>query len=100
MTIAAPDAVGLLHTAASWFEANGCNVEACRAGTERDRARDVFIITGQVDTAALASVLGGQGAGSIVTRVATTPLHIALDITSRVINLTRDVITTVCRSRS
>jgi hypothetical protein len=80
VTIEAPDGVGLLHAAAAWFEGAGCNVEACRAGTEAGRARDVFIVTGQVDTAALASALSGPEAGSIVTRVATTPLHIAIDV--------------------
>ena len=80
VTIEAPDGVGLLHAAAAWFEAAGCNVEACRAGTEGGRARDVFIVTGQVDTAALASALSGPAAGSIVTRVATTPLHVAIDV--------------------
>jgi glycine cleavage system regulatory protein len=78
VTVAAPDGVGLLHAAAAWFEGSGCNVEACRAGTEGDRARDVFIVTGPVDTAALAATLGGERAGSIVTRVATTPFHVGL----------------------
>jgi predicted amino acid-binding ACT domain protein len=77
VTVEAPDGVGLLHAAASWFGTNGCNVEACRAGTEGDRARDVFIVTGPVDTAALAAALGGPASGSIVTRVATTPFHLA-----------------------
>jgi glycine cleavage system regulatory protein len=77
VTIEAPDGVGLLHAAAAWFETNGCNVEACRAGTEGGQARDVFIVMGPVDTAALARALGGPAAGSVVTRVATTPLHLA-----------------------
>jgi hypothetical protein len=80
VTIEAPDGLGLLHAAAAWFEASGCNVEACRAGTEGNRARDVFIVVGSVDTAALAAALGGPGAGSIVTRVATTPLHVAIGL--------------------
>jgi predicted amino acid-binding ACT domain protein len=80
VTIEAPDGVGLLYAAASWFEANGCNVEACRAGTEGDRARDVFIITGPVDTAALAAALGGPGGGSVVTTVVTTPLHVVASL--------------------
>jgi UTP:GlnB (protein PII) uridylyltransferase len=77
ITVEAPDGVGLLHAAAAWFEAHGCNVEACRAGTEGGQARGVFIVMGPVDTAALARVLGGPGAGSVVTRVATTPFHLA-----------------------
>ena len=80
VTIEAPDGVGLLHAAAAWFAGAGCNVEACRAGTEAGRARDVFIVTGQVDTAGLASALSSPQAGSIVTRVATTPLHVAIDV--------------------
>jgi hypothetical protein len=71
---------GCCTPSSAWFEANGCNVEACRAGTEGDRARSVFIVVGQVDTAALAAELGGPGAGSIVTRVATTPLHVAVGL--------------------
>jgi UTP:GlnB (protein PII) uridylyltransferase len=77
VTVEAPDGVGLLHTAAAWFEAQGCNVEACRAGTEGGQARAVFIVMGPVNTAALAGVLGGRGSGSVVTRVATTPFHLA-----------------------
>ena len=77
VTVEAPDGVGLLHATAAWFEANGCNVEACRAGLESGQARAVFIVLGPVDTAALAAVLGGPSAGSVVTRVATTPFHLA-----------------------
>jgi UTP:GlnB (protein PII) uridylyltransferase len=77
VTVEAPDGLGLLHAAAAWFEANGCNVEACRAGTEGAQARGVFIVLGPVDTAALARLLGGSEAGSVVTRVATTPFHLA-----------------------
>jgi predicted amino acid-binding ACT domain protein len=76
VTVEAPDGLGLLHAAAAWFEANGCNVEACRVGTEGARARGVFIVLGSVDTAALARLLGGPGADSVVTRVATTPFHL------------------------
>jgi hypothetical protein len=76
VTVQAPDGVGLLHAAAAWFEANGCNVEACRAGSAGSQARGVFIVVGPVDTAALARALGGPGGGSVVTRVATTPLHL------------------------
>jgi hypothetical protein len=76
VTVEAPDGVGLLHAAAAWFEAHGCNVEACRAGAEGGQARGVFIVMGSVDTAALAGVLGGPDVGSVVTRVATTPFHL------------------------
>jgi glycine cleavage system regulatory protein len=77
VTVEAPDGVGLLHAAAAWFEASGCNVESCRAGTDGGQARAVFIVMGPVNTAALAEVLGGPDAGSVVTRVATTPFHLA-----------------------
>jgi predicted amino acid-binding ACT domain protein len=94
VTVEAPDRVGLLHAAAAWFETNGCNVEACRAGTDGDRARDVFIVTGQVDTAALAAALGGPEAGSIVTRVVTTPLHLAVGLTTGGVRIGQRVLTT------
>lgn len=96
VTVEAPDRVGLLHAAAAWFETNGCNVEACRAGTDGDRARDVFIVTGQVDTAGLAAALGGPEAGSIVTRVATTPLHIAVGLTTGALRIGQTVLNTAC----
>jgi predicted amino acid-binding ACT domain protein len=107
VTVEAPDGVGLLHAAAAWFEANGCNVEACRAGTEGDRARSVFIITGPVDTAALASELSGPDAGSIVTRVATTPLHVTIGVISGLVRATKGAVRTAgklaslpCRRRN
>ncbi|HEY3810522.1 MAG TPA: hypothetical protein VGL49_03735 [Acidimicrobiales bacterium] len=92
VTVEAPDRVGLLHATAAWFEVNGCNVEACRAGTDGDRARDAFIVTGQVDTAALAAALGGPDAGSIVTRVVTTPWHVAVGVTASVLQVGQQVL--------
>lgn len=80
VSIEAPDRPGLLHTTARWFEEHGCNVDACRAGAERTRARGVFVVTGTVDTSALASALGGVGRGSVVTHVVTTPIHLGLDV--------------------
>jgi hypothetical protein len=77
VTVEAPDSFGLFHVAAAWFEAAGCHVDACRAGTENGRAHDAFIVTGPVDPAALAAVLGGQPAGSTVTMVVTTPMRLA-----------------------
>lgn len=76
VSIEAPDGVGLLHTAAAWFEAAGCNVEAGRAQVEKGRARCVFIVAGPVDTEGLAAALGGTARHSTVTLVATTPLHL------------------------
>lgn len=85
VTVEAPDRVGLLHAMTSWFEAHGCNVESCRGGTEGDKARGVFIVAGPVDTAALAAALGGVARSSVVTRVATTPLHVAANVTGGVL---------------
>jgi predicted amino acid-binding ACT domain protein len=80
VTVDAPDRLGLLHASASWFEAHGCNVESCRGGSDGHHARDVFIVAGPIDTAALASHLGGVTQGSVVTRVATTPLHLGASL--------------------
>jgi predicted amino acid-binding ACT domain protein len=85
VTVEAPDRVGLLHATAGWFEAHACNVESCRGGTEGDKARGVFIVAGPVDTAALAAALGGVARSSVVTRVATTPLHMAASVTGGVL---------------
>jgi UTP:GlnB (protein PII) uridylyltransferase len=87
VTVEAPDGVGLLHAAAAWFEAQGCNVEACRAGAEGPRARAAFVVAGPVDTAALAAVLGGQTQGSVVTTVITTPLHLVAGVLESVCSL-------------
>jgi hypothetical protein len=85
--------MGLLHATAAWFEAVGCNVEACRAETEHGRAREVFIVTGQLDTAALAAALGGQDTGSVVTRVVTTPVHVAAALVASALRTTRAAVT-------
>ena len=62
VTVRAPDRIGLLHAAASWFEEHGCNVEACHASSGSGRATDVFVIAGHVDPPALAAALGGAPA--------------------------------------
>lgn len=80
VTVDAPDGMGLLHATAAWLAAAGCNVEACRARSENERARAVFIVTGQLDTGTLAAALGGSHTGAIVTRVVTTPLHVAAGV--------------------
>ncbi len=77
VTVEAPDGMGLLHATAAWLAAAGCNVEACRAGVEHGRAREVFIVNGPLDTAALATALGGPDDGTVVTKVVTTPLHVS-----------------------
>ena len=87
VSIEAADRSGLLHTAATWFEDHSCNVEACRAGTEGTRARGVFVVTGSVDTTALASALGGVGRRSVMTHVVTTPIHLGLDAVTAVLRL-------------
>lgn len=70
VTVVAPDRIGLLHAAAAWFESHGCNVEACHASSHDGEARDVFVVAGHVDPAALATALGGapgtSGAGSLL----------------------------------
>lgn len=98
VTVTAPDRLGLLHATANWFETQECNLESCRGGTEGDRAKDVFIVAGAVDTAALASALGGVAPGSIVTRVATTPLHVAVGVASTAIHEVVAVSEVVSRS--
>ncbi|MCU4186932.1 hypothetical protein K6U06_21380 [Acidiferrimicrobium sp. IK] len=62
VTVRAPDRIGLLHAAASWFEGHGCNVEACHASSGDGTATDVFLIAGHVDPPALAAALGGAPA--------------------------------------
>lgn len=62
VTLRAPDRTGLLHAAASWLTANGCNVVACHASAEGGRAVDVFVIEGDLDPAAFAEALGGGSA--------------------------------------
>jgi predicted amino acid-binding ACT domain protein len=58
VTITAPDVPGLLWAAAEWFAAHGCNVESCRVTTHAGRAEDLFVVTGSVNPAALATRLG------------------------------------------
>jgi hypothetical protein len=100
VTIEAPDGVGLLHAAAAWFETAGCNVEAGRLGIDKGRARSVFIVAGPVDTEGLAAALGGTERRSMVTQVATTPLHVTLGLISGILRVaaeTRDRLSAGCR---
>jgi UTP:GlnB (protein PII) uridylyltransferase len=83
VTIEAPDQIGLLHAAANWLEAAGCNVEGARASSTGGRARGVLIVSGPVDTAALAAALSGPISNSPLAWIATTPLHFALDVAER-----------------
>ena len=62
VTVRAPDRVGLLHAAAAWFEAHGCNVEGCHASPGEGTVTDVFVVAGRVDAQALAAALGGATA--------------------------------------
>jgi predicted amino acid-binding ACT domain protein len=62
VTLRAPDRTGLLHAAAAWLTAHGCNVVACHASAEGGHAVDVFVIDGDLDPTALAEALGGGAA--------------------------------------
>jgi UTP:GlnB (protein PII) uridylyltransferase len=55
----APDRIGLLWAVASWFAANDVNVEAAHAVRRGARARGTFLVTGDVDSAALLGSLSG-----------------------------------------
>src|SRR5438309_1872452 len=60
--VEAPDRVGLLWALASWFAANGVNVEAANAVRRRGRAHGSFLVSGDVDAAALLGHLSGTHA--------------------------------------
>jgi predicted amino acid-binding ACT domain protein len=81
VTVDAPDVPGLLWAAADWFGTHGGNVEACRAGVEGARARDVFIVSGPVDGDELAARLGGaRTRAGRMARVATWPLGVGITV--------------------
>lgn len=85
VTVDAPDVPGLLWAAADWFGSHGGNVEACRVGSEGDRASDVFIVAGPVDADELAARLGGtRTRAGRVARGVTWPIAAATAVLRRV----------------
>ncbi len=58
----APDRVGLLWAISAWFAANSVNVDAASADRRWKRARGTFLVTGDVDSAALLGALSGTAA--------------------------------------
>jgi predicted amino acid-binding ACT domain protein len=59
ITVEAPDRVGLLWAVASWFAAQGLNVEAAQLDEQGERAVDRFLIDSSPDVNALATHLAG-----------------------------------------
>jgi UTP:GlnB (protein PII) uridylyltransferase len=57
VSVRAPDRIGLLCAIATWFEANGCNIEVAQVRSEDGEANDVFLVTGEVDAHALTAAL-------------------------------------------
>ena len=60
VTVEAPDRVGLLWAICSWFEDHGVNVEAAQVAQHRGRARDTFLVAGDVDPEGLVQHLAGS----------------------------------------
>ncbi|MCU1460226.1 MAG: Alpha/beta hydrolase fold [Acidimicrobiales bacterium] len=72
----APDRTGLLWAITSWFAANDVNVEAANTLSRGARARGTFLVTGDVDSAALLGALSGTGANGGPAR--TRPLRMRI----------------------
>ena len=60
VTLEAPDQVGLLWAATTWFEEQDCLIEAYRATSAAGTARDTFVVVGDCDFSDLMAVLGGR----------------------------------------
>jgi len=58
--IQGPDGPGLLHAVADALVKQGCEVEACRCGAEDGIVKDLFVVTGDLDPAALTLSLSGE----------------------------------------
>ena len=55
--VIARDQVGLLSAICRWFADQRLSVESLHAATDGERARDVFLVAGDVDAAALSRFL-------------------------------------------
>jgi predicted amino acid-binding ACT domain protein len=62
VTVEAPDRVGLLWAVARWCETNGCNIEATTFSSNGRNATSTLLVTGDVDSTALAAAVGGTSA--------------------------------------
>jgi UTP:GlnB (protein PII) uridylyltransferase len=58
--VRARDQIGLLTTICRWFSDNELSVESVHATTDGETARDVFLVNGNRDAAALEHYLGGR----------------------------------------
>jgi [protein-PII] uridylyltransferase len=60
VTVEAPDRVGLLWAAASWFRDQGLNVEAASLDSDGTRAVDTFLVEGAASAEGLTGHLAGR----------------------------------------
>ncbi len=60
VSLEAPDQLGLLWATTTWFEAQGCRIEAYRATSVAGTARDTFVVVGDCDCSGLATALSGH----------------------------------------
>lgn len=77
--VEAVDAIGLLWAASRAINAQGANIEAARLAEEDGTAKDVFIVTGTIDAAALTEALSDGvkvNAGTTLAAVLTLPLTV------------------------
>lgn len=77
--VEAVDAIGLLWAASRAINAQGVNIEAARLAEEDGTAKDVFIVTGAIDAAALTEALSDGvkvNAGTTLAAVLTLPLTV------------------------
>ena len=68
ISVVAPDQVGLLATVCGWFSNEGASIEAAWIAGDREEANDVFVVSGDVDCAALERhlTLENQGIEAVV----------------------------------
>jgi UTP:GlnB (protein PII) uridylyltransferase len=59
VSVATPDAIGLLWAISKWFEHHGCNVLVARATTAGDHVEDAFVVDGAPDALELSRHLSG-----------------------------------------
>ena len=60
MRVTAPDRIGLLSAVCRWFADHGVSVEAASISTVDGVAKDVFLVSGDCDVAALADHLSAR----------------------------------------
>jgi predicted amino acid-binding ACT domain protein len=91
ISVVAPDQTGLLAAICAWFAETGTSIEAAWI-TGEGEANDVFVVTGDVDVAALERRLTADGEGASITDVAGDMFAQARDVGEGLVRTATDFV--------